>query len=96
MFAAIFFMVPILAICDDRRVQNVFFVLSFLAAGAFLLVANAAWFELIGIPCPRCGEHFTAAFGMGYLRNRCKHCDLELGPAPMAKAKPPAGADLVE
>ncbi len=98
MVAVLLIMVPILAICEilHQPVEWIFFVLFPVAAGAFLLVGNATWLKLIGIRCPRCGERFIAAFGFGFLRNRCKHCGLDLDLAAIAKPKLLDGADLLE
>jgi hypothetical protein len=44
--------------------------------------------------CPRCGKRFTRAWWGSWPGNRCKHCDLDLGPSAIAAAKPPVKADL--
>lgn len=44
--------------------------------------------------CPRCGEHFALVWYSSWPTDRCKHCELDLGPAAMATAKPSSEMDL--
>jgi hypothetical protein len=91
-------MAPILIACEKLgpSALGILFVAFFLAAGACLLVGNAAWLQLIAIRCPRCGKAFTAAFGFGHLRARCQHCGLDLGPGAIGKSKSADESDLLE
>lgn len=54
------------------------------------------WFRLIGFRCPRCGNRFILTWWITWPMNQCRHCDLDLGPSAMVKAKPLAAADLRE
>jgi hypothetical protein len=54
------------------------------------------WLNLRGFLCPRCGKRFTLTWWNNWPTNRCKHCELNLGPAMMATAKSPANVDLWE
>lgn len=90
MFAALLFELPVFAFWHELNpcVRGILFSLSPVAICACLAVGNVAWFRLVEFRCPRCGKWFIAAFGFGYLRNRCKHCNLDLSPAAVAKGKP--------
>jgi len=48
------------------------------------------WFKLIGFRCPQCGKRFIMSWWSSWPGNRCKHCELDLGPSAMAAATPGA------
>ena len=98
MFAGLLFLLPFFAVWHELNpsVQGVVMLLFFLFECACLLIGNAFWFALTGFHCPRCGKDFIKAFGIGFYRNRCKHCGLDLGLAVIDKAKPIKGGDLCE
>jgi hypothetical protein len=97
MVAALLFEVPVFAFWRELTpyVRGMLFSVFPLAACACLLRGNAAWFRLLNFRCPRCDKRFMVPFGLGYLRNRCKNCDLDLGAAAVAEAKPLDVLDLI-
>ncbi len=70
-------------------------LLSLLGVGLLACLAgmSVAWFGLMAFCCPQCEEQFTPPqwFCLG---DRCIHCGLDLGPAAVTDAKPPAEVDL--
>jgi hypothetical protein len=98
MFAVPLIAAPVFAFWHlmNPFVRGIFVSLLCLAAVACLLVGNVTWFALIEFRCPRCGNYFTGAFGLGYLKKVCKHCGLDLDPAVLDKAKSLEPADLLE
>ncbi len=65
-------------------------VLGFVTCWAVCLVTDIA---LKQFRCPRCGKRFTLTWWISWPSDRCKHCDLDLGPAEKAVAKPTAVVD---
>jgi hypothetical protein len=55
---------------------------------AYCVGSTATWFALVGFRCPRCGKRFIMSWWNTWPSNHCKHCDLDLGPAVLATAKP--------
>jgi hypothetical protein len=74
-------------------VLTVLFVVAWLTSwlGSF-----ATGIALKRFRCPRCGKRFTLAWWGSWPGNRCKHCDLDLGPSAIAAAKPPVQVDPLE
>ena len=55
-----------------------------------------AWLKLRGFRCPRCRHPFALSLSNGWPTNKCKHCELDLGRAAVAKAKSTANSHLLE
>jgi len=52
------------------------------------------WSSLMRFRCPRCGKRFILSWYSSWPTNRCKHCQLDLGPVAVATAMPPPVLDL--
>ncbi len=75
-------------------VRGALFSLLIVAWCACWLGCAVTWFALMGFRCPRCGKRFLISWWSSRPSNRCKHCDLDLGPAAIVSAKSTAGVDL--
>jgi hypothetical protein len=63
---------------------------------ACALGAILSWSALMRFRCPRCGKRFVLAWWSSWPTDRCKHCELDLGPAVLADAKKPAVVDVLD
>jgi hypothetical protein len=76
-------------------IRGVLFVALFLAALTCWVGAIVTNIALQRFRCPRCGKPFICTLWCCWPSDRCKHCDLDLGPATLAVAKePPAEVDF--
>lgn len=74
--------------------RGVLLTLFVIAWFACWLGGSVATFALWGFRCPRCGRRFIVPGWGPWSPNRCRHCDLNLDPATMGKAKTPTELDL--
>jgi hypothetical protein len=83
------------AFVDERDPipRRILFSLALAVFCAVFAVNVATWFALMGFRCPRCGGRFILSWWSSWPSDRCKHCELDLGPTAMAAAKPTAAAD---
>ena len=73
------------------RVLMVCLIAGFLACWTGAVVT---WAALMRFRCPRCGKRFTLSWYSSWPTSRCKHCQLDLGPAAETTAKlPPVWTD---